>query len=74
MFIFNIEHPIFTAGVKQGWIYTEAGIPQYWPVDNYFIPGMKDELRRPMMLLVKANKKQRHTVLSNNPASRKHLS
>lgn len=106
VFIFNIEHPVFTAGVEQDWIYTEAGNPKYWPVDNYFIPGaritrflgcevlkqhhtltqilmgllnngfalevveeatppeemmhipeMKDELRRPMMLLVKAVKK-----------------
>lgn len=106
VFIFNIEHPVFTAGVGQDWIYSEAGTPRYWPVDNYFtpgersthflrcnvvkqhhtltqilmgllnngfgleavveaeppeemmgIPGMKDELRRPMMLLVKANKK-----------------
>ena len=106
VFIFNMEHPVFTAGVGQDWIYTESGKPQYWPVDNYFIPGernthflgcdvvkqhhtltqilmgllnngfeleaveeakpseemmsipeMKDELRRPMMLLVKANKK-----------------
>ncbi len=103
VFLFNIEHPVFTAGVGQDWIYTEAGKPQHWPVDNYFmpgernthflgcevvkqhhtltqilmgllkngfaleaveeakppeemmdIPGMKDELRRPMMLLVKA--------------------
>lgn len=102
-FIFNIEHPVFTAGVGQDWIYTEAGTPKYWPVDNYFVPGkrnthflgcdivkqhhtltqilmgllnngfrleavkeaeppedmmnfpgMKDELRRPMMLLIKA--------------------
>lgn len=101
--IFNIEHPVFTAGVRQDWIYDEAGKPLYWPVDDYFrsgerktrflgcdvtkqhhtltqilsgllqngfvleaveeaeppaemmhIPGMTDELRRPMMLLVKA--------------------
>ena len=107
-FLFNIEHPVFTAGVGQDWIYTEAGSPRYWPVDNYFItgerntrflgcnvvkqhhtltqilmgllnngfelekveevkppeemmdiPGMKDELRRPMMLLVKASVKKR---------------
>ncbi len=106
VFILNIEHPVFTAGVGQDWIYTEAGTPQCWPVDDYFfpgarkthflgcdvvkqhhtltqilmglldngfalkavkeaeppeemmgIPGMKDELRRPMMLLVKALKK-----------------
>lgn len=106
VFILNIEHPVFTAGVGQDWIYTEAGTPQCWPVDDYFfpgarkthflgcdvvkqhhtltqilmglldngfalkavkeaeppeemmgIPGMKDELRRPMMLLIKALKK-----------------
>lgn len=103
VFLFNIEHPVFTAGVGQDWIYTDDGMPQYWAIDNYFIPGkrkthflgcdvtkqhhtltqilmgllnngfelkavveaeppkemmeipgMKDELRRPMMLLVKA--------------------
>lgn len=103
VFIFNIEHPVFTAGVGQDWIYGEDGAPLYWPVDRYFmpgkrnthflgcevekqhhtltqilmgllengfrleaveeaqpseemldIPGMADELRRPMMLLVKA--------------------
>lgn len=103
-FLFNIEHPCFSAGVNQDWIYTSEGVPAYWPVDNYFIPGkrtthflgcevtkqhhtltqilmgllncgfkleaveeaqpsaqmrnlpeMKDELRRPMMLLVKAS-------------------
>lgn len=102
-FLFNMEHPVFTAGVGQDWIYSKDNKPQYWPVDNYFlpgrrntrflgcdvvkqhhtltqilmgllqhgfvlevveevmppeemmdIPGMKDELRRPMMLLVRA--------------------
>lgn len=106
VFIFNMEHPVFTAGIRQDWIYAEDGKPQYWPIDNYFIPGkrsmrflgcdvvkqhhtltqilmgllnhgfelkavqeaqppeemmnipgMEDELRRPMMLLVKAEKK-----------------
>ena len=105
-FLFNMEHPVFTAGVGQDWIYTQSGKPLYWPVDNYFIPGarsthflgcdvvkqhhtltqilmglldngfsleaveeakpseklmdlpgMEDEMRRPMMLLVKAGKK-----------------
>lgn len=105
VFLLNIEHPIFTAGVDQDWIYDEDGAPLYWPVDGYFypgertthflgqnvtkqhhtlaqiltgilntgfrleaveeampsgdmleIPGMKDELRRPMMLLVRAVK------------------
>jgi len=81
VFLLNIEHPVFTAGVGQDWVYGKDGRPQYWPVDNYFLPGerktrflgcnvvkqhhtltqilmglpgMKDELRRPMMLLVKA--------------------
>lgn len=103
VFILNMEHPVFTAGVAQDWIYTDDGTPEYWPVDHYFvpgercthflgcdvvkqhhtltqilmgllnhgfelkvveearppeemldIPGMKDELRRPMMLLIKA--------------------
>lgn len=105
VFLFNIEHPVFTAGVGQDWLYTPSGEIQCWPVDDYFlpgerstrflgcdvrkqhhtltqilmgllncgfaleaveeaeppesmmdIPGMKDELRRPMMLLVKARK------------------
>ena len=105
VFLLNIEHPIFTAGVNQDWIYDVNGKPQYWPVDDYFypgervthflgenvtkqhhtltqilmglinagfrlevveeavpdvhmmdIPGMADEMRRPMMLLIKALK------------------
>lgn len=104
-FIFNIEHPVFTAGVGQDWIYSEKQEILHWPLDNYFmegkrdttflgcqvekqhhtltsivrgllaagfvledleeakpseemmeLPGMKDELRRPMMLLVRAGK------------------
>lgn len=104
-FLFNIEHPVFTAGVKEDWIYNEAGEILYWPVDHYYdtgkretlflgehvvkqhhtltqilnsllkcgfhieaveeavppenmmhLQGMKEELRRPMMLLVKAGK------------------
>ncbi len=104
VFIFNIEHPVFTAGVGQDWVYASDGKPQYWPIDNYFmpgerkthflgcevvkqhhtltqilmgllgngfkleaveeakpssemmnLPGMEDELRRPMMLLIKAS-------------------
>ncbi|WP_322169912.1 class I SAM-dependent methyltransferase [Acutalibacter caecimuris] len=107
VFLFNIEHPVFTAGVGQDWIYAPDGKPLYWPVDGYFTPGerhtrflgcdvvkqhhtlgqifggllragfvlqaveeaqppvemldqpgMVDELRRPMMLLVKAAKAQ----------------
>lgn len=104
-FLFNIEHPVFTAGAGQEWIRDEEGKALFWPVDDYFYPGerrthflgcevikqhhtitqilngllqtgfeikaveeaypseemrvipeMKDEMRRPMMLLVKARK------------------
>lgn len=105
VFLFNIEHPVFTAGVNEEWVTDGDGKPLYWPVDRYFypgeretvflgqhvrkqhhtltqilggllktgfrleaveeaqppaemldIPGMADELRRPMMLLVRAKK------------------
>lgn len=105
-FLFNIEHPSFTAGVNQDWIYDADNRPLYWPMDNYYypglretnflgykvvkyhhtltqilnpllhtgftleaveeagppecmmhLPGMADEMRRPMMLLVKAVKR-----------------
>jgi len=39
IFLLNIEHPVFTAGVGQDWIYSGDGKPEYWPVDNYFMPG-----------------------------------
>lgn len=104
-FLFNIEHPVFTAGINEDWLYDENGTPMAWPIDNYFYPGerqtvflgqhvikqhhtltqilmgvinagftlehieeaypskemlhidgMKDEMRRPMMLLIKAKK------------------
>jgi SAM-dependent methyltransferase len=106
VFLLNMEHPVFTAGVNQDWIYGSDGKPQYWPVDDYFypgeritrflgqnvnkqhhtltqilmalinagfrleaveeaipsaemmdIPGMSDEMRRPMMLLIRAQKR-----------------
>lgn len=105
-FLFNIEHPVFTAAPEQDWIRDEGGRALYWPVDNYFypgerktqflgcevlkyhhtlsqilggllacsfvigqveearpslemmdIPGMEDEMRRPMMLMVRAGRK-----------------
>lgn len=104
-FLFNIEHPSFTAGINQDWIYDKNGKPLYWPIDHYYEPGqrvttflghkvvkqhhtltqilnvliksgfqletveevvpsneminlygLQDEIRRPMMLLVKAKK------------------
>lgn len=105
IFLFNIEHPVFTSGINEDWLYDEDGSPIAWPIDNYFYPGerqtlflgqhitkqhhtltqilmglinigfilehveeakpseeminlagMKDEMRRPMMLLVRARK------------------
>lgn len=104
-FLFNVEHPTFTAGVNEDWIYDDNGKPRYWAIDNYYYPGeretnflghrvvkqhhtltqilnplmkngfrievieeamppenmmdirgMRDEMRRPMMLLVKVRK------------------
>lgn len=105
VFLMNIEHPVFTAGVHQDWVYRADKTPDFWPVDDYFypgeritqflgqsvrkhhhtltqilmgliragftlraveeampdpelmgLPGMKDEMRRPMMLLVRVDK------------------
>ena len=103
VFLFNIEHPTFTASPGQDWVYQD-GKPDHWPVDRYFYPGerethflgypvkkyhhtltqilggmlgcgfvleaveeampseemiplMADEMRRPMMLLVRGRKK-----------------
>ena len=106
-FVFSVEHPIFTAHGNQDWCYDEEKSRLYWPVDNYFIEGirksnflgkdvmkyhktlttyingllingfeitnliepmpdesmllcntkMQDELRRPMMLIISARKK-----------------
>ena len=39
VFVFSVEHPVFTAGVGQDWIYTDVGTPKYWPIDNYFFSG-----------------------------------
>lgn len=105
VFLLNMEHPVFTAGINQDWTYDSNGKPQHWPIDNYFypgarttrflgqevvkqhhtltqiltgllragfrleaveeampsadrmnIPGLSDEMRRPMMLLARARK------------------
>lgn len=107
MFVFSVEHPIFTAHGLQDWHYDEQGNRMHWPVDQYAnqgirkanflgeevakyhrtlstyissliksgfditaisepepeqalletIPEMKDELRRPMFLIVSAKKR-----------------
>ena len=57
VFLFNIEHPVFTAGIREDWIYGEDGRPLYWPVDNYFRPGERETL-----FLGQKVKKQHHTL------------
>lgn len=107
VFIFSVEHPVFTAQGTQDWQHDESGNIMHWPVDRYFmegprqavflgeevtkyhrtltsylgalaanefevtaleepqpprellesVPGMQDELRRPMMLIISARKK-----------------
>lgn len=105
IFVFSVEHPIFTAHGSQNFIYDESGNIQHFPIDRYFEEGirtpkflqetvtkyhrtlttylntllqlgfmleaviepqppksllhetgMKDEFRRPMMLIVRAKK------------------
>lgn len=41
VFLLNIEHPVFTAGVNQDWMYDGNGKAMYWPIDNYFYPGAR---------------------------------
>lgn len=107
VFVFSVEHPVFTAQGTQDWHYGESGEIMHWPVDRYFmegprqavflgeevtkyhrtltsylgalasngfevtaleeprpsrefldsVPGMQEELRRPMMLIISARKK-----------------
>ncbi|AMC94575.1 hypothetical protein AOC36_11505 [Erysipelothrix larvae] len=41
IFLLNIEHPTYTSGVNQEWIYKEDGTPDVWPVDRYYEPGLR---------------------------------
>lgn len=38
-FVMNIEHPVFTSGVGQDWIYGADGKKLYWAIDDYFFEG-----------------------------------
>lgn len=44
VFLFNIEHPVFTAGLRQDWVRDQEGKPLYWAIDNYFYPGPRETL------------------------------
>jgi SAM-dependent methyltransferase len=39
-FVFSIEHPIFTAPLRQGWSTTGDG-RRNWPIDSYFVEGAR---------------------------------
>lgn len=107
LFVFSVEHPVFTAYGTQDWYYDRDGNILHFPVDNYYyegkrkavflgeqvikyhrtlttyldtllqnglriehviepmppqdmmdLPGMRDEMRRPMMLLIAAVKNE----------------
>jgi len=57
VFLFNIEHPVFTAGIREDWVYDGAGAPLYWPVDNYYYPGPRETV-----FLGETVQKQHHTL------------
>lgn len=57
IFLFNIEHPVFTGSPNQDWIYDENGKPLFWPVDNYYYPGARNAL-----FLGQTVEKQHHTL------------
>lgn len=106
VFVFSVEHPVFTSYGTQDWYYDDEGNIMHFPIDRYYyegkrdaiflgekvtkyhrtlttylntllvndfviehiiepqppqdmldLPGMKDEMRRPMMLLVSARKR-----------------
>lgn len=43
-FIFNVEHPTFTAAGSQDWEYDEDGKVKHFPVDNYYYEGKREAI------------------------------
>lgn len=41
IFVFSVEHPVFTAYGTQDWYYDKLGNRIHWPVDRYFIEGKR---------------------------------
>ena len=39
VFVFSVEHPVFTAYGNQDWIYDHKGQIAHWPVDRYYEEG-----------------------------------
>ncbi len=44
IFLFNIEHPTFTAEGREEWVCSSDGKRLFWPVDNYFSPGPRETI------------------------------
>lgn len=57
VFVFSVEHPIFTAYGSQDWLYGPDGEKLCWPVDRYFTEG-----RRDAVFLGEAVEKEHHTL------------
>lgn len=41
VFVFSVEHPMFTARAAQDWCYGPEGERLHWPVDHYHDEGMR---------------------------------
>lgn len=41
-FVFSVEHPVFTAYGTQDWCHDAQGGRLHWPVDRYFLEGVRD--------------------------------
>ena len=57
IFVFNIEHPVFTSGIRQEFVQDANGKNLYWPIDDYFISGPRDTV-----FLGEHVEKQHHTL------------
>jgi len=44
VFVFSVEHPVFTAYGSQDWYYDEKGNRLHWPVDRYFEQGQREAI------------------------------
>lgn len=42
MFLFSVEHPIFTSRNEQDWVYDEQGNILHWAVDGYQDEGKRE--------------------------------
>jgi len=41
-FVFSVEHPVFTSYGTQDWYYDANGKCLHWPVDRYFMEGIRE--------------------------------